>query len=95
MTVNPDKFEVVEKNSRTKDSYAPNINNQTINSENSAKLCGIDIGNILSFDQHISTVFKKQAINAFGKLCGNCGKVSYLQVVYNLISLYFFACVEE
>ena len=79
MTVNPDKFEVVEKNSRTKH----------------AKLCGIDIGNILSFDQHISTVFKKQAINAFGKLCGNCGKVSYLQVVYNLIRLYFFACVEE
>ena len=30
MIVNPDKFEVVEKNCWIKDSHRPNINNQTI-----------------------------------------------------------------
>ena len=40
MIVNPDKFQVIviKKNCRMKDSYAFNINNQTINSENCVKL---------------------------------------------------------
>ena len=64
MIVNPDKSQaiVVEKNCRMKDSYALNINNQTINSENWIKLLGIKIGNTLSFNKCISNLCKK-AIN--------------------------------
>ena len=64
MIVNPDKFQaiVVKKNCRMKDSYALNINNQTINSENCVKLLGIEIHNTLS--TNIFLLFaKKQAIN--------------------------------
>ena len=42
-----------------KDSYALNINNQSIDSENCVKLLGIEIDNTLSFDKHISTLCKK------------------------------------
>ena len=58
MIVNPDKFQaiVIKKNCRMKDSYALNINNQTINSENYVKLLGIEIDNTLSFNKHISTL---------------------------------------
>ena len=49
MIVNPDKFQaiVVKKNCRMKDYHALNINNQTIDSENCAKLLGIEIDNTL------------------------------------------------
>ena len=69
MIVNPDKFQaiVVKKNCRMKDSYALNINNQTINSENCIKLLGIKIGNTLSFNKHISTLCKK-AINQLNEI---------------------------
>ena len=62
MIVSPDKLViVVKKNCRMKDSYALNINNQTINSENCVKLLGIEIHNTLS---NIFLLFaKKQAIN--------------------------------
>ena len=46
-----------------KDSYALNINNQTIDSENCVKLLGIEIDNTLSFNKHILLFAKKQAIN--------------------------------
>ena len=42
-----------------KNSYALNINNQTINSENCVKLLGIEIDNTLSFNKHISTLCEK------------------------------------
>ena len=60
MIANPDKFQaiVIKKNCGAKDSYALNINNQTINSENCIKLLGIEIDNTLSFDKHISTLCK-------------------------------------
>ena len=63
MIVNPDKFQaiVVKKNCRMKDSYALNINNQTINSENCLKLPGIEMYYLL---KSIFLLFaKKQAIN--------------------------------
>ena len=58
MIVNPDKFQaiVVAKNRRMKDSYALNINNQTINSENCVKLLGIEIQNTLSINKLISNL---------------------------------------
>ena len=61
MIVHPDKFQaiVVKKNCRMKDSYALNINKQTINSENCIKLLGIKIDNTLSFDKYISNLCKK------------------------------------
>ena len=47
MIVNPEKFPaiVVKKNAKMKDSYPLNINDLTINSENSVKLLGIEIDN--------------------------------------------------
>ena len=72
MIVNPDKFQaiVIKKNCRMKDSYALNINNQTINSENCVKLLGIEIDNTLSFNKQISTLCKKTSsqLNAIGRI---------------------------
>ena len=73
MIVNPDKFQAIvfQKNWRMNDSYALNINNQTINSENCVKLVGIEIGNTLQFDQHVSNLYKKAAsnqLNAIGRI---------------------------
>ena len=58
MIVNSDKFQaiVVKKNCRMKDSYALNINKQTINSENCVKLLGIEIHYLLT---NISNLCKK------------------------------------
>ena len=70
--VNPDKFQVivVKKNSRKKDSYALNINNQTMNSGNSVKLLGIEIDNTRSFNKYISTLCKKASnqLNSIGRI---------------------------
>ena len=75
--VNPDKFQVivVKKNSRKKDSYALNINNQTINSGNSVKLLGIEIDNTRSFNKYISTLCKKASnqLNSIGRIQKNMG----------------------
>ena len=56
MIINPEKCQAiaVKKNANMKDSYPLNINDLTINLENSIKLLGIEIDN-LSFEQHIST----------------------------------------
>ena len=45
MIVNPEKFQalVVKRNAKMKDSYPLDINDVTINSENSVKLFGIAI----------------------------------------------------
>ena len=61
MIVNPDKFQtiIVKKNCRINDSYAFNIESQTINSENCVKLVEIETDNTLCFDQHISNFGKK------------------------------------
>ena len=45
-----------------KDSYAVNINKQTINSENCVKLLGIEIDNTLSFDKQ-RFFAREQAMN--------------------------------
>ena len=72
MIVNPEKFQaiVVKKNAKMKDSYPLNINDLTINSENSVKLLGIEIDNKLSFEQHISTLCNKASnqLNAIGRI---------------------------
>ena len=72
MIVNPDKFQaiVAKKNYRMKDSYALNISNQTINSENYVKLLGIEIDNALSFNKHIPALCKKarNQLNAIGRI---------------------------
>ena len=54
MIVDPEKFQaiVVKKNAKIKDSYPLNINDLTINSENSVKLLGIEIANKLSLATH-------------------------------------------
>ena len=72
MIVNPDKFQanVVKKNCRMKYSYALNINNQTISSENCVKLLGIEIDNTVSFNKHISRLCEKASnqLNAIGRI---------------------------
>ena len=58
MIVNPDKFQaiVVKRNNKMKDSYSLNINQEVINSENCAKLLGVEIDNKLSFELSIQTL---------------------------------------
>ena len=72
MIVNPDSFQaiIVKKNAKIKDSYPLKINDQIVNSENSVKLLGIEIDNKLSFDKHISTLWKKASnqLNAIGRI---------------------------
>ena len=53
-----------------KDSYPLNINDRTINSENSVKRLGIEIDNKLSFKQHISTHCNKESnkLNAIRRI---------------------------
>ena len=72
MIANPDKFQaiIVKKNAKIKDSYPLKINDQIINSENSVKRLGIEIGNKLSFDKHISTLCRKASnqLNAIGRI---------------------------
>ena len=72
MTVNPENFQaiVVKKNANMKDSYPLNINDLTINSENSVKLLGIEIDDKLSFEQYISTLCNKASnqLNAIGRI---------------------------
>ena len=72
MIVSPGKFQtiVVKKNAEMKDSYPLNINDLTINSENSVKLLGIEIDNRLSFEKHISTLCNKASnqLNAIGRI---------------------------
>ena len=72
MIVNPDKRQaiVVKKNCRMKESYALNINDQTVNSENDVKLLEIEIGNTLFFNKYISTLCKKASnqLNAIGRI---------------------------
>ena len=72
MVVDDEKFQaiVVKKNAKMKDSYPLNINDLTINSENSIKLLGIEIDNKLSFEQHVSTLCNKASnqLNAIGRI---------------------------
>ena len=72
MIVSPGKFQtiVVKKNAEMKDSYPLNINDLTINSENSVKFLGIEIDNRLSFKKHISNLCNKTSnqLNAIGKI---------------------------
>ena len=72
MIVNPDKFQaiIIKKNSKMKDSYPLNKNDQKINSENCVKLLGIKIDNKLCFEQHIHTLCKKASnqLNAIGRI---------------------------
>ena len=72
MIVNPEKFQatVVKKNAKMKDSYPLDINDLTINSENSVKLLGVEIDNKLSFELHISTLCNKASnqLNAIERI---------------------------
>ena len=63
--VNSDKVQaiVIKTNAKIKDSYPLNINDQTINSENSVKLFGIEIDNKLHLRNTYLPSVIKQATN--------------------------------
>ena len=65
MFANPDKFQVivVHHNKNINENYTFNVNNIEIESKNSVKLLGIEIGNKLLFDKHIVSLCKKQIIS--------------------------------
>ena len=65
MIVNPEKFPaiVVKKNAKMKDSYPLNINDLTINSENSVKLLGIEIDNSCPLSNTFLPSVIKQSTN--------------------------------
>ena len=71
MIVNPEKFQAiaVKKNTKMKDSYPLNVNDRTVNSENSVKSLEIEIDNKLFFEQHSSTLCNKASkqLNAIEK----------------------------
>ena len=72
MIVNPKKYQaiVLNRGCRMDDSFALNISNQTINSENFVKLLGIEINNKLSCEKHICNLFKRASnqLNVVGKI---------------------------
>ena len=72
MIVNLDKFQaiIIKINSKMKDSYPLNINDQKFNTENCVKFLGIELDSKLCFEQHISTLCKKASdqLNAIGRI---------------------------
>ena len=72
MIVNPDKFRViiVKRKNKMRDSYSLNINPEVINSENCAKLLGVETDNKLSFEKQISTLVEKASnqLNAISRI---------------------------
>ena len=71
MIVNPDKFRViiVKRKNKMKDSYSLKINQEVINSENYAKLLGVETDK-LSFEKQISTLVEKASnqLNAISRI---------------------------
>ena len=62
LIANPEKLQaIVKKNARMKDSYPLNINDLTINTQNSINLLGIELDNKLSYTFLPSVI--KQATN--------------------------------
>ena len=71
MIVNAEKFEVIILNKKECEAkYKLTIDNNDIESTKSVKLLGITIDNRLRFDQHISNLCSKAAmqLNALGRL---------------------------
>ena len=95
MIVNPDKCQtiVIKKSCRMNDFYNLNIHNQTNNSENFVKLLGIERGNILSFDKHISSLCKRarNELNAIGRI-QKCMSLQEIEVLLNSLVLSNFNC---
>ena len=65
MIVNADKFQaiIVKRNSDMCNQYTLNNDGNQVTSEKSVKLLGINIGDKLSLDEHVSSLCKKQVIN--------------------------------
>ena len=63
--VNSDKFKaiILKRDSKMKDYYHLNINQEVIKSGNCVKLLGVEVDTKLSFENHISALDKKQVIS--------------------------------
>ena len=72
MIVNPAKFQVmiINRFGKMENKYEMYIDIKKIRSEHSVKLLGIEINNQLKFDNHVSTLCKKEGfhLNAIGRL---------------------------
>ena len=63
MTINPDKLQVIiidRKKQQNNPTYIK-INDRNIISENRVRLLGLEIGNKLNFDKHITQLYQKGA----------------------------------
>ena len=69
MIINPEKCQAiaVKKNANMKDSYPLNINDLTINLENSIKLLGIEIDNLSLSNTFLPSVIQQATIKCHWK----------------------------
>ena len=76
MVVNTDKFQATILNKKSEGKYKLTVDNNDIESIKSVKLLGITIDDCLRFDQHISNLCSKAAmqLNALGQLQKYTGK---------------------
>ena len=96
MIVNADKFPTIilnKKESKTK--YKLTIDNNDIESTKSVKLLGITIDDCLRFDQHISNLCSKDAmqLNALGQLQKYMGKPEKVAIVNSFINVNSHYCL--
>ena len=88
MIVNADKFQTIILNKNESETkYKLTTDNNDIESTKSVKLLGLTIDDHLRFDQHISDLCSKAAmqLNALGRLQKYMGKSGKVSIVNNFI----------
>ena len=93
--VNADKFQAIILNKKESEAkYKLTIDNSDIESTKSVKLLGITIDDRLRFDQHMSNLCSKAAmqLNALGRLQKYMGKSEKVAIVNSFIHTNFKYC---
>ena len=93
--VNADKFQAIILNKKESEAkYKLTIDNNDIESTKSVKLLGITIDDRLRFDQHISNLCSKAAmqLNALGRLQKYMGKSEKVEIVNSFVYANFNYC---
>ena len=96
MIVNPDKFQaiVMNKHGKMNNSYKINIGSTQIKSKTSVDLLGINIVNMLNFDDHIASLCKKAAgqLNVLSRLNKFLGQKEKECIINSFVYAYFNYC---